>query len=236
MTGRSVSDLPCALLEWDTEFWGVRVGRVTEDAPGFEAVDAWAHENEAACLYFLCPDEPGAAIRAEEAGYRLTDVRVELSRPVGEEASSLRAARPEDEEPLRRMARANHRITRFYADPNFPEDRCDDLYETWIRRSLEGWADAVLVAESEGRPAGYVSLHDRDGTGSIGLIGVDPDARGRQLGRELVLGGVAWCADRGLAEVTVVTQGRNVPALRTFESCGFRTTDVGLWFHKWYDR
>ena len=48
---------------------------------------------------------------------------------------------------------------------------------------------------------------------------------------------VAWrCAERGLSDVTVVTQGRNVPALRTFESCGFRTTDVGLWFHKWYDR
>jgi dTDP-4-amino-4,6-dideoxy-D-galactose acyltransferase len=223
------------LLDWDSEFWGVRIGRVTEDAPDFDAVDAWASEHKVACLYFLCRDEPGAAVRAEEAGFRLTDVRVELGRSAADEPSSVRPARSEDEAPLRGMARANHRITRFYADPNFPDERCDDLYETWIARSLEGWADAVLVAESEGRPAGYVSLHDRDGTGSIGLIGVDPDSRGRQLGRDLVLGAVRWCAERGLADVTVVTQGRNVPALRTFESCGFRTTDVGLWFHKWYD-
>lgn len=209
---------------------------MTEDAPDFEAVDAWTSEHQVACLYFLCRDEPGAAVRAEEAGFRLTDVRVELARRAADEPSSVRAARSEDEAPLRGMARANHRITRFYADPNFPDERCDDLYETWIARSLEGWADAVLVAESEGRPAGYVSLHDRDGTGSIGLIGVDADSRGRQLGRDLVLGAVRWCAERGLADVTVVTQGRNVPALRTFESCGFRTTDVGLWFHKWYDR
>ena len=224
------------MLDWDSDFWGVRIGRVKEVAPEFDAVDAWAREHEVACLYFLSPDEPGTAVRAEEAGWRLTDVRIELARPASEEPSSVRPARPEDEAPLRRMARANHRITRFYADPGFPDERCDDLYETWIARSLEGWADAVLVAESEDAPAGYVSLHARGETGSIGLIGVDPDARGRQLGRELVLGAVRWCAERGLAEVTVVTQGRNVPALRTFEGCGFRTTDVGLWFHKWYDR
>jgi ribosomal protein S18 acetylase RimI-like enzyme len=224
------------LLDWDSEFWGVRIGRVTEDAPDLEAVDVWAREHEVACLYFLCRDEPGAAIRAEQAGWRLTDVRVELTRPAADETSSVRPAGAKDEAPLRGMARANHRITRFYADPDFPDERCDDLYETWIRRSLEGWADAVLVAETEGAPAGYVSLHARGDTGSIGLIGVDPGARGRQLGRELVLGAVRWCVDQGLADVTVVTQGRNVPALRTFESCGFRTTDVGLWFHRWYDR
>jgi dTDP-4-amino-4,6-dideoxy-D-galactose acyltransferase len=215
----------------------VRIGRVLDDRLDAAAVDRWAHEHEVACLYFLSRDEPGAAATAEDAGFRLVDVRVELGRPAaGDEASRLREASDGDAAALRALARSNHRITRFYADPNFPDERCDDLYETWIARSLEGWADAVLVAESEGRPAGYVSLHDRDGTGSIGLIGVDPDSRGRQLGRDLVLGAVRWCAERGLADVTVVTQGRNVPALRTFESSGFRTTDVGLWFHKWYDR
>ena len=38
-----------------------------------------------------------------------------------------------------------------------------------------------------------------------------------------------------LAGITVVAQGQNAPALRTFEGCGFRTADVGLWFHKWYE-
>jgi mycothiol synthase len=210
---------------------------VLDDAPAFDAVDAWAARHGVACVYLLARDEPGAAIAAEEAGFRLADVRVELGRPsAGDEASALRPAQPADEQPLRRMARANHRITRFYADPGFADERCDDLYETWIARSLEGWADAVLVAGAEGRPEGYASLHAHTGSGSIGLIGVDPAARGRGLGRALVLGAVAWCRERGLPEVTVVTQGRNVPALRTFEGCGFRTTDARLWFHKWYAR
>jgi dTDP-4-amino-4,6-dideoxy-D-galactose acyltransferase len=216
----------------------VRIGRVLTDRLDAGAVDAWAGSNTVACVYFLARDEPGAAIPAEDAGFRLTDVRIELGRPsAGEETSTLRPAREEDAPALRALARENHRITRFYADPNFPDERCDDLYETWIARSLEGWADVVLVADADGRPAGYVSCHALEwGWGSIGLIGVAPDAQGQGLGRALVEGAVVWARERGLERVTVVTQARNVAALRTFEACGFRTDDVGLWFHKWYDR
>ena len=216
----------------------MRIGRVLTDTLAADVVDAWARANDVACVYFLCRDQPRAAGAAEDAGFRLVDVRVELGRPsAGDESSSLRPAAAADAPVLRELARANHRITRFYADPRFPDERCDDLYETWISRSLEGWADAVLVADREGRPAGYVSLHRLEwGWGSIGLIGVAPDAQGRGLGRALVEGAVAWSRERGLERVTVVTQGRNVPALRTFEGCGFRVDDLGLWFHKWYDR
>jgi dTDP-4-amino-4,6-dideoxy-D-galactose acyltransferase len=218
----------------------VRIGTVLADRPDFPAVDAWAREHRFACVYYLARDEPGRAVEAEEAGFRLMDVRVELGRATaGGETSGLRPARPEDEPVLRQLARSNHRITRFYADPNFPDERCDDLYETWIARSLEGWAAAVLVVEHEGGPAGYVSCHELEsepGSGSIGLIGVAAGAQGRGLGRALVEGAVVWARERRLERMTVVTQARNVAALRTFEACGFRTDDVRLWFHKWYDR
>lgn len=85
---------------------------------------------------------------------------------------------------------------------------------------------------------GYMTVHaDRAaGQGSLGLSSVAPEARRQGVGQALVRGAVAWCHEHGLGEVTVVTQGRNVPALRVFESCGFRIRDVRLWFHKWYER
>ena len=43
--------------------------------------------------------------------------------------------------------RDSHRDSRFYYDPGFPNQRCDELYETWIDRSCHGYADTVLVAE-----------------------------------------------------------------------------------------
>ena len=231
---------PCELLAWDTEFWGTGIARVArerlDDAIAAE-VDAWAKANDVACVYYLAPgDDASSAHAAERAGFGLMDVRVELARQA-ERAPlrpAIREARDDDRAKLRRIASSSHGVTRFYADPRFPNDRCDALYDTWIRRSLEGWADGVLVAEVDGTAAGYVSCHLDDATGSIGLIAVDGAARGAGLGVDLARGAVAWCAERGARTMTVVTQGRNVPALRTFVRAGFAPSSVDLWFHKWY--
>jgi dTDP-4-amino-4,6-dideoxy-D-galactose acyltransferase len=231
-----------ALLDWDSEFWGAPIGRVEGgvlDEERLRAVDKWAAANDVACVYFLAEssDAPSAHV-AEDGGFRLMDLRVELRRPAAgdETTGELRPASPADPDALRAIARASHGVTRFYADPNFPDDRCDDLYDTWISRSLEGWADEVLVAEVDGRPVGYVSCHlDRAaGAGSIGLIAVDEVARGGGVGLTLSRGAVAWCRERGAQKMSVVTQGRNAAALRTFQRAGFLVDSVGLWFHKWY--
>jgi dTDP-4-amino-4,6-dideoxy-D-galactose acyltransferase len=191
-----------------------------------------------ACLYFLAGEEPATAHAAEDAGFRFMDVRVELTRPSAARLPDdrIRAFVPGDLDELRAIARTSHRITRFYADPRFPRERCDDLYDTWITRSAEGWADVVLVAQDVGRPAGYTSCHvdSERGRGSIGLVGVAEHARGAGLGGALVDAAVDWCARRGLGEVAVVTQGRSARALRLYERCGFAAGALGLWFHKWY--
>jgi dTDP-4-amino-4,6-dideoxy-D-galactose acyltransferase len=219
----------------------VRIGRIDGYALStelVERVDRWADEHEVACVYFLASgDNPGSAHAAEAAGFRLMDLRTELRREAAREtAEGLRLARENDREVLRTIARSSHGITRFYADPRFPDDRCDDLYATWIDRSLDGWAQAVLVAEVDGVPSGYVSVHMDREHGSIGLIAVDAKTRGRGFGETLSRGAVDWCAAAGARSVSVVTQGRNAAALRTFERAGFRAQSVGIWFHKWYDR
>ena len=209
------------------------------DGARARAVDEWAEANEVECLYFLAAgDDPPSAHAAEEAGFRQMDVRVELACRAqgGSLAEPVREARDEDQDTLRGIASSSHGATRFYADPNFPDDGCDALYDTWIRRSLEGWADGVLVGEVDGRVAGYVSCHLDGATGSIGLIAVDESARGHGLGVDLASSAIAWCAGRGAERMTVVTQGRNVPALRTFQRAGFLASSLDLWFHKWYAR
>ena len=203
------------------------------------AVDAWADEHAVECLYYLAPGDDSVSIHAAEStGFHLMDVRVELARRADSDESveGIRDATSADTEALRAIASGSHGDTRFYADPNFPDERCHVFYDTWIRRSLEGWAAGVLVADVEDMPAGYVSCHLDGTTGSIGLIAVDESARGRGLGTTLSLAAVAWCAGRGADRMTVVTQGRNTPALRTFQRAGFLPSSLDLWFHKWYSR
>jgi dTDP-4-amino-4,6-dideoxy-D-galactose acyltransferase len=232
------------LLEWDSAFWGVTVGRVSAHvltADRLADIDVWARAHHVDCLYFLAvPDDPETIGVAQGAGFRLVDLRVEFAWRADEAelATRVRSYRPGDLESLRMIARTSHENTRFYADPHFPRERCSDLYDTWIVRSCNGWADAVLVAVLDGQAVGYVTCHfDRTSNrGSIGLIAVSADVRGKGLGRELVLGAVGWCREHGSTEVSVVTQGANVGAQRLFQVCGFLTLSTGLWFHRWYER
>jgi ribosomal protein S18 acetylase RimI-like enzyme len=241
---RLADDEPGVLLDWDSEFWGVPIGRVAGDtltAERLRAIDSWAAANHVRCVYFLArSDDPQTAQVAEEGGFRLMDLRVELRQKVDETPPTprVREARPDDHERLRTIARRSHATTRFYADTRFPDKRCDDLYGRWIDRSLEGWAAAVLVAERQGAAVGYCSVHldAESGAGSIGLIAVDAAVRRSGVGLELATGAVAWCASRGARTMSVVTQGRNPAALRTFQRAGFLVSSVELWFHKWFGR
>jgi dTDP-4-amino-4,6-dideoxy-D-galactose acyltransferase len=233
---------PGLVLDWDSAFWGVTIGRVQGDRlteAGLADLDTWTRKHSVDCLYFLArSDDPATVELAHEGGFRLVDVRVELTQPSSETepVPSIRPYRSEDLVYLRTIARTSHEITRFYSDPHFSRDRCSDLYDTWIVRSCEaGWADAVLVAEIESDAAGYVTCHldQASNQGSIGLIAVSAQAREKGLGRDLALAALGWCNRHGSLEVSVVTQGANVAAQRLFQRCGFRTNSMGLWFHRW---
>jgi len=231
-------------LAWDSTFFGMGVGRLHAASLTPEVAaqsQQWCRENQVACLYFLGP-ETGEV----PAGFRLVDERITLAwdaHPIAAPSPAVRPLEAADLPVLENIARQSHRDTRFYADPLFDRARCDELYATWIRRSCQGWADAVLVATCEGLPAGYVTCKNgaigsgqnvavgSGQNGAIGLIAVASPARGRGLGRQLVTAAQAYFASHGATCVTVVTQGRNRGARRLYEGCGFHFAGAQHWYH-----
>jgi ribosomal protein S18 acetylase RimI-like enzyme len=248
----------CTFLPWDSSFFGHRIARLRDGrlkAETLAETERWCRDERIDALYFLADvADPATAALAEAAGFRLVDVRVTLGRAVdprrtsaegarrSEEAcrtptvDSVRPARPTDLPALRRIAAASHHDSRFYADPHFERERCDELYATWIEKSCASDGDtAVWVAEIDGRPAGYVTVRlATPKTGEIGLIAVAHDAQGRGLGGLLVGRALEDLAARGASRVSVVTQGRNLRAQRLYQRLGFSTEALGLWFHRWF--
>jgi ribosomal protein S18 acetylase RimI-like enzyme len=245
----SVSDEPCQELPWDTSWWGFSTARVSfppGDEADVRAIDAWCLLNRIRLLYFLCPsDDVAAAQRAESSGFRLVDIRVRLEhraagprlpqdpRPQG---LRLRLAGADDAGRLGDLAATGFRGTRFYSDPGLPDSRCDDLYRVWMEQECAGQADSVVVAELSGEIAGYLSYSlDRNGPGAtIGLVGVAAPYRGMGIGSQVLTEALSQLRGSGVTEVAVVTQGRNVEALRLYERHSFLTVDTSFWFHKWY--
>lgn len=240
---------PCERLEWDSAFWGIpiaraRTGRLDEQTA--RAVDAWCVEHEIRCCYLFGETNDGEAITAtERLGFRHIDTRLTFAHcdpKSARDASilpsgiSIRRSKAGDVPALRAIAGTAHRDTRFYADPAFPDDRCDELYRTWIENSCNGYADVVLVAAKDDDSIGYVSchLHGETEPGTIGLVGVREDSRGRGAGVVLVHSALAWFVENGSPSVEVATQQRNDGAQRLYRKCGFTLDDARPWFHKWY--
>ncbi len=231
---------PAELLAWDTEFWGFRVGRARGsrlDPPGAEALDEWAKREALACLYLLADDESGTVAAAESAGFRLVEPRLTLTHE-GEpqETTEVRRHQSEDLDWIRDLARRTRYVSRFAFDPGFPADRVVDYYETWAARSCEGWANAVLVAEGDGGPSGYITCHlpEKGLDAHFGIVAVEEGARGGDAAAALLMGGVRWLQAEGMRTVSVEVAGRNVRTQRYVQRYGFRTTDFRLYFHKWY--
>lgn len=237
----------CEYLDWDSQFFCRRIARLTVNRLSqfdLEQIDRWCRSNRIECLYFLADaNHRETALLAEDHGFRLSDIRVTLERrledgtSIGQEIppDTVRLATSGDIPALRAIARDNHRDSRFYYDPHFPDALCDALYETWIEKSCKGYADAVLVSGPPGQPLGYISCHIRDGRqGQIGLVGVNAASRNLRIGQALVTKSLQWFAARGVRQVLVVTQGRNCEAQRLYQRCGFLTSSIYLWFHRWY--
>jgi len=238
-------------LEWDSWFFGVRVARLLgdtlDDATAGRALD-WCRREQIDCLYFLADaDSTETVLAAEKHGFGLKDVRVtyhrRLDSSLGETLPALppgvviRPSWPGEANDLQALAAGNYTESRFYHDGRFPRAKVDEMYRVWVRQSVEGQANVVLVLESEGRARGFITCHLLDAkTGQCRLGGLDPALRGCGLGKQMYESALRWFAQHGVETVVYVTQARNIRAQRLFQRLGFLSHSTQLWYHKWFER
>jgi ribosomal protein S18 acetylase RimI-like enzyme len=95
---------------------------------------------------------------------------------------------------------------------------------------------AELHGEGEGQVVGYAyaSVEDWDYMALRGPAGVlhdvvvDPDHRGRGIGRMLLDAALVFLKDHGAPRVVLFTAERNEPAQRLFSSANFRRTMIEM--------
>lgn len=242
---------PYQFLEWDTNFFGFRIGRANInrlDNASLALLHQWQRENQIQCLYFLAnADDRDTIALAEQEGFHLVEVRLIFerslkdwqpqSRPIAAEGVIIRPAQAADIPALREIAMNSYVDSRFYFDRRFPENKWQEYYAFWVKKSCEGGAELALVAEMNGEIVGYITGQvDRTKSEAMyELTGVKESVRRLGVGQELFRSGLDWYVQQGIAYVWLATQGRNVVTQRMVQRNGFITRACQLYYHKWFD-
>lgn len=113
--------------------------------------------------------------------------------------------------------------------PNTPEEVGYRIFE-----QPQNPPDVVLLLEIDGRAVGYCWTHvDAPGEpGIVGMVGVLPDQQGSGFGRVVTAAGVDHLVSTGATPLDITVDSENTPAVRLYESLGFRTRWRSVWYRK----
>lgn len=237
-------------LAWDTEHFGFPVARLRTPGMSTEQIEARIVEAQRTGVEMLVvivdaeqrlPD----ALLARFNGL-LADDKVTFTRGLD---NFIRTPVSSDEiliEPfdgsaatqqLVDLSIASGEYSRFRVDPRFPRWAFENLYRLWIERSVRHeLADVVLVARTPERRElllGMITVDVKNAIGSIGLVAVTAESRGRGIGSRLIDAAHTEMLQRGARSASVVTQAVNEPACRSYRRAGYALTTTERIYHFW---
>ena len=145
----------------------------------------------------------------------------------------LRFATPADAAAVASIAEEAFVYGRYLADPCLPKAVGKRLYHEWAANACRGYADVVIVYESNNEVAGFVTgkLEPPGQTAWVDLVAVRGQERGRGGGLALLARLFLWCAEQGVESIRIDTQKPNVEINQIYRHFGFNIEDSGLVLH-----
>lgn len=219
-------------LAWDSEFFGVEIGRAQPYA-GWTEITRSAKSQALACVYLesdhaLGPPETGDLV--------LTDERVRLRRspvpllPWDSPGVYIRSGTSADVADLCDSIAALVPWSRFARDSRFGHEAARRMYWRWVKGAVASNDDDFAVATRHNTTVGFITVDSGDAP-EIGLIATH--APGLGAGRALL----RWAIAPGGVprRLEVVTQAGNERALRLYEGEGFQQIKRTFAYHLWLD-
>ncbi len=245
-------DQQLQVLQWDSEFFGRKMGRILIDpqAETMDSVPAWERliaqarsEQYEFLFYEFDAADKRLAHLLTPLGGALADVLVKLAKPVVPVAapqrktdSPVQAADESDLAAVIELASHSFTHSRFFHDPGFDQELVRQLYPNWVRNNFAGNESYFVIKDRQSLQA-FISVQPKPLPAAldIRLLAVHPDVQGKGLGSELLRWAEEYSRSQGLKRITVGTQINNYAALRLYEKSGFRVEQALYRYHFWLD-
>ncbi len=225
-------------LAWDSDFFGLRIGRafLSSEEEGLSlAIQRKNLEKDYDLLYVFTSH----GMRFPDDKAKLVDEKVvySLSKVVSSEANpsvELWDANKGVTDELLHLALVSGKYSRFKLDDSLPSGSYERLYSRWIEQSVNhAIATEVFCYMVNKIPKGLVTLDRKSGVGTIGLVAIHEELQGRGIGSALIRHVIRYAQAGQCIKLSVATQHDNIPACRLYEKNGFETESVTDVWHWW---
>ncbi len=233
------------ILRWDSKLFGYKVAQIVNgiEAQHLKKILEDAHKENVRLIYwFVDPKDSSRKNAAKRNHGLLTSVKVtyllHLPKTIGKGSKRNNIFQFKGKnitKEMRLLALQCGIFSRFAMDRHFIHHEYDKLYALWMRRSVNGAiAFAVLVyRDQQKKVRGVITLETKKETGHIVLFVVDENFRGKSVGKKLMMEALRVFYRKGLNNIIVTTQEKNVIARRFYEKFGFKEVTSEATYHFW---
>lgn len=230
------------VLEWDSDFLGVGIGRL--HIAGLTPEEVMAFEDEARrlgieCLYAeLDPAEPQPTYEIQRLGYRFVESSTSFVLPKDHPRRSfdvdyhIRRATLDELSLMEEVTMLMAGWSRYAVDPHFGIDVAFRMQMAHLERMARCETDErqLLVTEEDGEVSAFLGMHRnpdpycdtvatlRKGSGATWAL--------MEAARD-------WAGDQQLYSGTAAS--RNLNVFRYVQNCGYRVHGVTYRYHRWFD-
>jgi ribosomal protein S18 acetylase RimI-like enzyme len=236
------------LVDWDSQLFGfpiaaLNTAKLTADIMSLAATEI--AQQKIHMLQYLCPcDDIDSIYQAEVEMFHFVDARLTYQKklvsldiaPEKKDGIYFGIANESHIPELMIISESLYQDTRYYADQHFPRDKVHVLHKTWLANAVHGKFDHICYCLFiDNNPIGFCSVrYNNQHTATLGLFGIAKEHQRKSLGNYLLQLACADLFSKGYKEILVVTQGKNYGAQRTYQSNGFKSLKVEMWYHKWF--
>ncbi|MBN1187518.1 MAG: GNAT family N-acetyltransferase [Bacteroidales bacterium] len=234
-----------SILDWDSNFFNYKVASINTlnlTLNTLRDILKELKEKDFKLVYcFANPEDQISNSTLLDASGLLVDKKITFFM-MPDEIDNLNVSYPDiipyklkySTENLKSLALQSGIYSRFNIDPNFSNNEYTKLYIEWIEKSVKREiADEVLIYFENEIEKGLITLAIKDNIGTIGLLAVDMEERGKSIGKKLVQSALGYFKERKVNIVEVATQIDNKSACGFYKSLGFDVKSIVNIYHIW---
>lgn len=234
-------DIKLQNLEWDSDFFGVRVHKIIgeiKETADYQGVGKALNESLSELAYYSSENKLRLENNLEKYYIEPVDGKITYSKKLSKDykpcnlISSYTHSFPS--EVLVRLAIESGIYSRYNIDKKIGREKYEELYKLWIINSVnKEIAQEVLVYQIQSEIVGFVTLKLNGKIAEIGIIAVDKNFRGQGIGKALMQEAENWFINHGGSKIQVTTQLKNIPASKLYERCGYNIESKEYCYHIW---